>query len=61
MFKDKFGVKYINIAEQSGNYRETNRENDDALNLLGWKHQDKLLYYINKLEKDENKLSNQSL
>ena len=61
MFKDKFGVECINIAEQSGNYRETNRENDDALNLLGWKPQDKLLYYINKLEKDENKLRNYSL
>ena len=61
MFKDKFGVECINIAEQPGNYRETNRENDDALNLLGWKPQDKLLYYINKLEKDENKLRNNRL
>lgn len=61
MFKDKFGVECINIAEQSGNYRETNRENDDALNLLGWKPQDRLLYYINQLNKDEDKLRNNSL
>ena len=61
MFKNKFNAKCIYIENQPGNYRETLRENDSALDLLGWKPQDKLLYYINKLEKDENKLRNNSL
>ena len=49
MFKDKFGVKCIHIADQPGNYRSTSRENNNALELLGWKPQDKLLYYIQSL------------
>jgi hypothetical protein len=32
-----------------------------TLDLLGWKPQDRLLYYINKLDKDDNKLRNNSL
>ena len=49
MFKEKFGTDYKFIPEQSGNYRETLRENNDALERLGWKPEDKLLSYINSL------------
>ena len=61
MFKDKFGVECINILNQPGNYTETRRENNNALDLLGWKPKDNLLYYINQLDKDEDKLRNYSL
>ena len=61
MFKDKFGVGCINILNQPGNYTETKRENNNALDLLGWKPKDNLLYYINQLDKDEDKLRNYSL
>jgi UDP-glucose 4-epimerase len=49
MFKNKFGVGKINLPDQPGNYRKTLRENDDSLEKLGWKPQDKLLSYINSL------------
>ena len=49
MFKEKFGTDYKYIPEQSGNYRETLRENNDTLERLGWKPEDKLLSYINSL------------
>jgi len=49
MFKEKFNTDCIYIPDQPGNYRETFRENDDALNQLGWNPQDKLLDYIKNL------------
>lgn len=49
MFKDKFGTESIHIPDQKGNYRKTLRENDDALNRLGWKPQNRLKEYINGL------------
>ena len=49
MFKNKFGAEKINLPDQPGNYRKTLRENDDSLDKLGWKPQDKLLSYINSL------------
>lgn len=49
MFKNKFNVDCNYILDQPGNYRETSRENDDALNQLGWNPQDKLLDYIKNL------------
>ena len=49
MFKAKFGVEKVNLPDQPGNYRKTLRENDDSLEKLGWKPQDKLLSYINSL------------
>ena len=61
MFKDKFGVGCRYIPNQPGNYRKTLRENDNALDILGWKPKDNLLYYINQLDKDEDKLRNHSL
>ena len=46
-FKDRFKVESINIPDQKGNYRETLRENDDSLKLLGWKPKDRLKDHIN--------------
>ena len=48
-FKEKFGVESITIPDQSGNYRETIRENDDSLKKLNWKPTDQLKNYILKL------------
>lgn len=45
-FKEKFYVNSINIPEQSGNYKETIRENDDSLKQLNWKPTDQLKKYI---------------
>ena len=61
MFENKFGVKCMYIDEQPGNYRKTLRKNNNALDLLGWKPKDNLLYYINQLDKDEDKLRNYCL
>ncbi len=52
MFKERFGIDYINIPNQSGNYRVTLRENDDSLDKLNWKPSDKLRDYILSLNKD---------
>lgn len=49
LFKTKFGIKSIYIEEQSGNYRATLRENNDALERLNWKPKDRLKDYINSL------------
>jgi len=49
MFKEKFGIESIHIPDQKGNYRKTLRENDDALNRLGWKPQNRLKEYIKGL------------
>jgi len=45
-FKERFGVESITISNQSGNYRETIRENDDSLKKLNWKPSDQLKNYI---------------
>lgn len=49
MFKNKFGAPSTYLPDQPGNYRETLRENNDALERLNWKPQDRLLDYINSL------------
>ena len=53
MFRDHFGntsyVDFVRLPDQNGNYRKTLRENDDALERLGWKPEDKLLSYIKSL------------
>jgi UDP-glucose 4-epimerase len=51
MFKKRFGesIKTVSLPNQQGNYRETLRENNDALHLLGWTPEDKLENYINTL------------
>jgi UDP-glucose 4-epimerase len=49
MFVEKFGCGKVYLPDQSGNYRETLRENTDAMDRLGWKPTDKLKEYINGL------------
>ena len=49
LFKNKFGVDKIHIPDQHGNYRKTLRENNDAINRLGWKPKDRLKDYIQNL------------
>ena len=52
MFKERFGVDFTNLPDQSGNYKVTLRENDDSLDKLNWKPSDKLRDYILSLNKD---------
>jgi len=52
MFKERFGVNFTNLPDQSGNYKVTLRENDDSLDKLNWKPSDKLRDYILSLNKD---------
>ena len=49
MFYDRFGVSSVNIPDQHGNYRETLRENNKALEQLGWQPKDRLENYIKNL------------
>lgn len=49
MFKDKFGTDCVYLPDQPGNYRETLRENNDALERLDWKPKDILKQYIDNL------------
>jgi len=45
-FKERFYIESIKLPEQSGNYKETIRENDDSLKELDWKPTDQLKNYI---------------
>lgn len=50
LFKQKFPfIEKQHVKDVKGNYRETIRLNDIALEELGWKPLDKLKYYINSL------------
>jgi hypothetical protein len=49
MFIDRFKCVKVYMSEQGGNYRETIRVNDDAINRLGWNPKDVLEDYIKKL------------
>lgn len=49
MFYDRFNVDRIFLPDQKGNYRETLRENDDSLKILGWNPKDRLKKYIMNL------------
>lgn len=49
MFKEKFGSESIYLPDQPGNYRKTLRENDDSLERLNWKPEDRLRDYIQSL------------
>lgn len=49
MFIDKFKCVKVYMSEQKGNYRETIRINNDAIDRLGWKPTDKLKEYIQSL------------
>lgn len=50
MFCERFGeLEKVNLPDQKGNYRKTLRENDDSLEVLDWKPNDRLREYINSL------------
>ena len=50
MFKEKFPkIKSLYLPDQKGNYRKTLRENDDTLERLDWKPEDRLRNYIQSL------------
>ena len=50
MFKEKFSqIESLYLPDQKGNYRKTLRENDDTLERLDWKPQDRLNDYIQSL------------
>ena len=49
MFVEKFGCKFNYIPNQKGNYKETLRENNDAIERLKWKPSDRLKQYIKSL------------
>lgn len=46
MFVKRFECKINYIPDQKGNYRETLRENNDSIELLGWQPKDRLKDYI---------------
>jgi UDP-glucose 4-epimerase len=50
IFKQTFQVESIQIPDQQGNYKFTLRENDDTLNQLNWKPQDRLEEHIKSLK-----------
>jgi len=49
LFKEKFKCVKGYMSNQKGNYRETIRINNDAIERLGWKPTDKLVEYIKSL------------
>ena len=46
MFRERYECDHVYIPDQKGNYRETLRDNDDTLEILGWKPKDRLREYI---------------
>lgn len=53
MFSQKFDVRVQYIENQKGNYKETLRESNHAIELLGWNPQDRLTTYILNLKKND--------
>ena len=51
MFREKFNIECNYVNNQSGNYKSTLRENNDMIDVLGWKPKDKLKQYIDSLWK----------
>ena len=49
IFVDKFKCDLKYLPDQKGNYRVTLREHNDAVEILGWKPQDRLKDYIENL------------
>jgi UDP-glucose 4-epimerase len=49
IFKEKFGCEKLHIEDQKGNYRITLRENNDAIDRLGWSPENRLKNYIDSL------------
>jgi UDP-glucose 4-epimerase len=49
MFNEKFECDKLHVDDQKGNYRITLRENNDAIERLGWSPEDRLKKYIDSL------------
>jgi UDP-glucose 4-epimerase len=49
LFVEKFSAVKVYMTDERGNYRETIRVNNDAIEKLGWTPTDKLKEYINSL------------
>ena len=49
LFKKRFEVEKVHLPDQYGNYRETLRENNAAIDKLGWQPKDRLKDYIESL------------
>ena len=49
LFKNRFGIEKLHLPDQNGNYRETLRENNAAIDKLGWQPKDRLKDYIESL------------
>jgi UDP-glucose 4-epimerase len=49
LFKQKFSAVRVYMEQERGNYKETIRVNNDAIERLGWAPTDKLKEYINSL------------
>lgn len=49
MFQERFGTPCVYLPDQPGNYRETLRENNAALEQIGWTPTDRLRNYIQSL------------
>ena len=49
LFVEKFGCEKVYIPQQKGNYNETHRVNDDAIERLMWNPKDILKDYIKNL------------
>jgi UDP-glucose 4-epimerase len=56
MFIEKFKCVKVYMTNQKGNYRETIRINNDAIERLGWQPTDKLKSYINEIKLRNNGL-----
>jgi len=54
MFVEKFNCVKVYMSEEQGNYRETVRINNDAIERLGWQPTDKLKQYIQSLYETDN-------
>tara|TARA_R110000822_G_scaffold99691_2_gene224710 strand:- start:1660 stop:2520 length:861 start_codon:yes stop_codon:yes gene_type:complete len=50
MFKNRFPeINFVSLIDQPGNYRETIRVNNDAIDRLNWEPKDRLKEYIKEL------------
>jgi UDP-glucose 4-epimerase len=49
LFVEKFSAVKVYMSQERGNYKETIRVNNDAIDRLGWTPTDKLKEYINLL------------
>ena len=52
LFKNRFNSKAEFVLNQDGNYKETLRETNDAIEILKWSPKDRLKEYIENLQND---------